>query len=50
MPTADEFKQYNRPLIEEFRANAGKVKGINHADPAGSPHIHVRHHSVTIGR
>ena len=27
MPTADEFKQFNRPLIEEFRANAGKVRG-----------------------
>ena len=27
MPTAEEFRQFNRLLIEEFRANAGKVKG-----------------------
>ncbi len=29
MPTEDEFKQFNRPLIAEFRANAGKVNGWN---------------------
>jgi hypothetical protein len=23
MPTAEEFKKFNRPLIEEFRANKG---------------------------
>jgi deazaflavin-dependent oxidoreductase (nitroreductase family) len=27
MPSPDEFKQFNRPLIAEFRANAGKVNG-----------------------
>ncbi len=27
MPTAEEFKRFNRPLIEEFRANKGKVSG-----------------------
>jgi deazaflavin-dependent oxidoreductase (nitroreductase family) len=27
MPTPDEFKQFNRSLIEVFRANVGKVNG-----------------------
>jgi deazaflavin-dependent oxidoreductase (nitroreductase family) len=27
MPTAEGFKRFNQPLIEEFRANKGKVSG-----------------------
>lgn len=27
MPTADEFRKFNQSVIEEFRANEGKVNG-----------------------
>ena len=30
MPSPDEFKQFNRPLIAEFRANAGKIDDWDH--------------------
>jgi deazaflavin-dependent oxidoreductase (nitroreductase family) len=53
MPTADEFKQFNRPLIEEFRANAGKVSGweslllLNTVGAkSGKPHTTPLVHSV----
>jgi len=54
MPTAEEFKQFNRPLIEEFRANAGKVKGWDSSllllttvgAKSGEPHTTPLTHSI----
>lgn len=54
MPTAEEFKQFNRPLIEEFRANAGKVEGWDSSllllttigAKSGNPHTTPLIHSV----
>ena len=53
MTTAEEFKQFNRPLIEEFRANAGKVEGWGSllllttiGAKSGQPHTTPLVHSV----